>query len=124
MTSEVRRGRNLVWVEAHCPRHFLVFEKMFMPFSRYWRSELESVIIVENTSVHLNIGMWRDGSDGDKERVVRRDSFVKQIVCFLGKHICDILSLIASRCFSAMLERAVQIIVCVRVEKEVLSQVS
>lgn len=95
-----------------------------MPFSRYWRSELESVIIVENTTVHLNIGMWRDGSDGEKERVVRCDSFVKQIVCFLGKHICDILSLIASRCFSTTLERAVQIIVRVRVEKEVLSQVS
>ena len=68
--------------------------------------------------------MWCDGSDCQEERVVRLDSFVKQIICFLGKHICDILTLITSRRFSGMLERAVQIIVCVRVEKEVLSLVS
>lgn len=60
---------------------------------------------------------WRNHKE---ERLVCFYSFIKKAVSFLSHHISDIFALVAYGWILIALERAVEIVVCKRIEKEVL----
>ena len=82
-------------------------------------------VLVENTTTHLNVPVGCTGRYGEKEglHVGGLDGFIKHVISLVSQDICDVFPLVAPRCLSCKLKCAVQIIICERVEQEVLAGV-
>lgn len=95
---------NVVRVEACSSRNLLILEKMLMPFCGNRGSKLEHWIVIQNAPVHLDVGVRRNGCNGQEEWVVGPNSFIEEVVGFLSKHVCHIIAFITFRGLSSVLK--------------------
>lgn len=123
------RARRLLRVEVPRPRHRLPLKQAPVPLRGDWlrkqdRAEVVAArVLLPLFARHHDVGVRCDWCRDEEERLRGCDGLVEEAVGFLCQHVGAVLALVAARGLAVALERAVEIIVGVWVQEEVLGWV-